>query len=94
MGNLAAPVLGLIEAVDGLLAQQLGHILVGALLVAAQVEEGVRIADNPLPVVFEQGLQLGDILQKLLEEVLEEPQRNTKEFLLEEARRIHVKGSF
>ena len=40
------------------------------------------------------GRGLGDILQKLLEEVLEEPQRNTKEFLLEEARRIHVKGSF
>ena len=40
------------------------------------------------------GRGLGDILQKLLEEVLEEPQRNTKEFLLEEARRIQVKGSF
>ena len=30
----------------------------------------------------------------ILEEVLEEPQRNMKEFLLEEARRIQVKGSF
>ncbi len=40
------------------------------------------------------GRGLGDILQKLLEEVLEEPQRNTKEFLLEEVRRIQVKGSF
>ena len=40
------------------------------------------------------GPRLGEILEKLLEEVLEEPQRNTKEFLLEEARRIQVKGSF
>ena len=40
------------------------------------------------------GRGLGDILQKLLEEVLEEPQRNTKEFLLEEVRRIQEKGSF
>ena len=40
------------------------------------------------------GRGLGDILQKLLEEVLEEPQHNTKEFLLGEVRRIQVKGSF
>ena len=48
---------------NGLLAQQLGHILVGALLIAAQVEKGVGVADDPLPGVLEELLELGDILQ-------------------------------
>ena len=35
-----------------------------------------------------------DLCAEILEEELEEPQRNTKEFLLEEVRRIQEKGSF
>ena len=48
---------------DGFLPQQLGDVLVGALLVAAQIHQGVSVADDALPVILEQGLQLGDVLQ-------------------------------
>ena len=48
---------------DGFLPQQLGDVLVGALFVAAQIHQGVGVADDALPVILEQGLQLGDVLQ-------------------------------
>ena len=35
----------------------------GALLIAAEIDHGVGVADNAFPVVFEQGLELGDVLQ-------------------------------
>ena len=49
--------------VDGFLAQQFGHILMGGLLVAAQIDKGIGISDDALPVILEKCLQLADILQ-------------------------------
>ena len=38
--------------VDGLLAQQLGDILMGALLVTAQIQERIAVAGDGLPAVL------------------------------------------
>ena len=48
--------------VDGLLAQQLGDVFVGAQFVAAQVEELVTITYDVLPLLLEQGFELGHVL--------------------------------
>ena len=48
--------------VNGFLAQELGNILVGTLLVAAQIDELVTVADDALPLLFKQGLQLCHVL--------------------------------
>ena len=63
VGAVAPPALAGGAGLDGLLAQQFGHILVGALLVAAQVDKGVGVADDALPRVLEKFFQLGDVLQ-------------------------------
>ena len=39
-----------------------------------------------------QGKQLGAVLQSLLEEVLENPQHNTKEYLSEKVKQMIVEG--
>ena len=46
---------------DCLLAELLGDIFVGALLISAEIDHGVGVADNAFPVVFEQGFELGDV---------------------------------
>ena len=48
--------------VDGLLAQKLADVLVGGLLVAAQVQELVAVADDGLPLLVEQRPQLRHVL--------------------------------
>ena len=63
MGNLAAPVLGLIEAVDGLLAQQLRDLLQGGLLFAAQKQGAVAVAHDGIRRVLVDGLELALTLQ-------------------------------
>ena len=65
LGKRAAAPLALTAGggADGFLPQQLGDGFVGALLVAAQIHQGVGVADDALPVILEQGLQLGDVLQ-------------------------------
>ena len=49
--------------IQRLLAQHLRNILVGRLLVAAQIQQRVSVAQQSLPVVLEQCLQTGYILQ-------------------------------
>ena len=63
-GIVSLPALGLTVGVgvNGFLAQELGNVLVGALLVAAQIDELIAVADDALPLLFEQGLQLGHVL--------------------------------
>ena len=56
MGNLAAPVLGLIEAVDGLLAQKLRDFFQGGFLLASQKQGGVSVAHNGVCGVLVDGL--------------------------------------
>lgn len=48
---------------DRFLAQLLRDILVRALLVAAEVNHRIGVADDALPVVFEQGFELRYVLQ-------------------------------
>ena len=49
--------------INGFLAELFGNVLVGALLVAAEIDKGISVADDALPVVFEQGFELGYVLQ-------------------------------
>ena len=56
MGNLAAPVLGLIEAVDGLLAQQLRNLFQRPFLLASQKQGAVAVADDGICRVLVDGL--------------------------------------
>ena len=56
MGNLAAPVLGLIEAVDGLLAQQLRDFFQGGFLLTSQKQGGVAVAHNGIRGILVDGL--------------------------------------
>ena len=49
--------------VDGLLAEQLAEPFSGGLLVAAEEEHAVAVADDGLPRVLVHGLQLGDGLE-------------------------------
>lgn len=44
------------------LADQLGHILVGALLIAAQVEKLIAQTYQRFPAILVHGLQLGNVL--------------------------------
>ena len=48
---------------DGLLAQQLGNVLKGAVIVAAKVNKAVAVADDRFPVVLVFAFDLGNILQ-------------------------------
>ena len=48
--------------VDGFLAQQLRHILVRALLVAAEIEELIAVTHDGFPLLFKQGFELGKVL--------------------------------
>ena len=48
---------------DGLLAEHFTDVLVRALLVAAEVEHGIRVTQQALPLIFIKGLQSGNILQ-------------------------------
>lgn len=48
---------------DGLLAQQLGNVLKGAVIVAAKVNKTVAVADDRFPVVLVFAFDLGNILQ-------------------------------
>ena len=43
--------------------KQLRNVLVCALLVSSEVHKAVRVADDALPIVLEQRLELRDILQ-------------------------------
>lgn len=63
-GVAAAPPFGLAIGVrvNGLLAQQFGHILVGGLLVAAQIEKFITVSHNALPLLFKEGLELSEVL--------------------------------
>ena len=63
VGAAAALALAACPNINGFLAQQLGNVLVGALLIAAQIDESIGIADDALPIVLEKRLQLADILQ-------------------------------
>ena len=56
VGDLAAPVLGLIEAVDGLLAQQLRDLFQGGFLLASQKQGAVAVAHNGVCGVLVDGL--------------------------------------
>ena len=47
---------------DGLLAQQLGNVLKGAVIVAAKVNKAVAVADDRFPVVLVFAFDLGNIL--------------------------------
>ena len=58
--SAARPSVGI--RIDGLLAQQLGNILVGTLLVAAQVQKFIAVAHNTFPLLLEQGFQLRKVL--------------------------------
>ena len=49
--------------VNSFLAELFGNVLVRALLIAAEIDKGIGVADDTLPVVFEQGFELGNILQ-------------------------------
>ena len=49
--------------IDRLLAQSLGDIFMGGLLVAAEVQEGVAVADDGFPFLFKQRLELRHVLQ-------------------------------
>ena len=54
--NLAAPVLGLIEAVDGLLAQQLRDFFQGGFLLASQKQGAVAVTHDGIRRVLVDGL--------------------------------------
>lgn len=41
--------------INGFLAEKLGHIFVGTLLVAAEIQKLVAVADNTFPLLFKQG---------------------------------------
>lgn len=57
LGNTAVP------GVQRLLSQHFGNVFVRALLVSTEIDQRIRVAHQPLPIVFEQGFQGGDILQ-------------------------------
>ena len=63
MGNLAAPIFGLIEAVDGLPAQRGVQVLEGGGLRAAQEKGGVAVSDDGVGIVLVDGLELALGLQ-------------------------------
>ena len=63
MGNLAAPIFGLIEAVNGLLAQSGVQVLEGGGLRAAQEEGGIAVADDSIGIVLVDGFELALGLQ-------------------------------
>lgn len=44
------------------LAQQLRHILMRALLVAAEIEELIAVTHDGFPLLFKQGFELGKVL--------------------------------
>lgn len=46
-----------------LFAQDFGEILEGAIFIAAQIDHRIAVADDSFPVIFEQALQLGNVLQ-------------------------------
>ena len=52
-----------VAGVQGLLAQQLGDILVGGRLISAQIHQRVGVAQKPFPVILEQGLEGGNVLE-------------------------------
>ena len=58
--SAARPSVGI--RIDGLLAQQFGNILMGTLLVAAQVQKFIAVAHNTFPLLLEQSLQLRKVL--------------------------------
>ena len=58
--SAARPSVGI--RINGLLAQQLGNILMGTLLVAAQVQKLIAVAHNTFPLLFKQSLQLRKVL--------------------------------
>lgn len=62
VGTGAAFRLAVGPGINGGLAQRLGDVLVGAGLVAAQVEDGVRVAGDGLPAILVQLLDLGHVL--------------------------------
>ena len=49
--------------INGRLAEQFRHVLVGALLVTAKVQKLVTVAQDGLPLFFKQGFELCDVLQ-------------------------------
>ena len=52
-----------VAGVQGLLAQQLGDILVSGGLIPTQINQCVGVAQKPLPVILEQGLEGGNVLE-------------------------------
>ena len=48
--------------IDRALSQQLGYIFMCALLIAAQIDQGVTVAGNRFPCVLEQRLDLRHVL--------------------------------
>ena len=49
--------------VNGLFPKQLGHILVGGLLIAAKIQKSVTIAYDAFPLLVKERFQLGQILE-------------------------------
>lgn len=47
----------------GLLSENLGQILKGSVFIPAKVQQRIAVADNALPIVLEQTLELRDALQ-------------------------------
>ena len=49
--------------VDGLLSKQFGHVFVGGLLVASQIQEHVGVSHYGFPLLLKERSQLGEVLQ-------------------------------
>ena len=58
VGLRLPPVLACVEAVDGLLAEQLAHLFERRLLLAAEEQRGVAVADDGVGVVLVDGFEL------------------------------------
>ena len=65
LGKAPGAALGLPEGIgaNGLLSQELGEILMGAALIAAQIQQQVGVIHHGLPLLFIEGLELAHILK-------------------------------
>lgn len=58
MGNLTAPVFGLIKAIDGLFAKKFRYFLERRFLLASQKQGGVAVVHNGIGSILVDGLWL------------------------------------
>ena len=63
MGDLTAPVFGLVIGIDCLLSQQFRNLFERGFLLASQEQGTVAVADDGFPLLLKERLELCQVLQ-------------------------------